>query len=60
MGISRDVTERKLVAQELQKHRVRLEELVGERTAELTRTNEELAQKAEELARSYGVLENLL
>ena len=59
MGISRDVTERKLVAQELQKHRVRLEELVGERTAELTRTNEELAQKAEELARSYGVLENL-
>jgi diguanylate cyclase (GGDEF)-like protein/PAS domain S-box-containing protein len=59
MGISRDVTERKLVAQELQKHRVRLEELVEERTAELTRTNEELAQKAEELARSYGVLENL-
>jgi diguanylate cyclase (GGDEF)-like protein/PAS domain S-box-containing protein len=73
MGISRDVTERKLVAQELQKHRVRLEELVEERTAELRRTNQELerdiavrkavekelAQKAEELARSYAVLENL-
>jgi diguanylate cyclase (GGDEF)-like protein/PAS domain S-box-containing protein len=73
MGISRDITERKRVEQELQKHRVRLEELVAERTAELLRTNEELesdiaarkaveeelAQKAKELERSNAVLENL-
>jgi PAS domain S-box-containing protein len=73
MGISRDITERKRVEQELQKYRVRLEELVAERTAELIRANEELerdiaarkaveqelAQKAEELARSNAVLEHI-
>ena len=73
MGISREITERKRVEGELQEYRVRLEELVAERTAELIRANEELerdiaarkaveeklAQKAEELARSNAVLENL-
>ena len=73
MGISRDITERKRGEQELQEYRVRLEELVAERTAELIRTNEELerdiaarkaveqelAQKAEALARSNAVLEHI-
>jgi diguanylate cyclase (GGDEF)-like protein/PAS domain S-box-containing protein len=73
MGISREITERKRVEQELQKYRARLEELVAERTAELKRTNEELerdiaarkavekelAQKAEELAKSNALLQNL-
>jgi diguanylate cyclase (GGDEF)-like protein/PAS domain S-box-containing protein len=73
MGISRDITERKRIEQELHKYRVRLEELVSERTAELKQANEELerdiaarkiaeqslAQKAQELARSNTILENL-
>lgn len=73
MGISRDITERKRVERELQEYRVRLEELVATRTAELVRANElleqdiaarkiaerELALKAQELARSNAVLENL-
>lgn len=64
MGISRDITERKRVERELQQYRIRLEELVAERTAELQQANEELerdiaarkvveeelALKAEELA----------
>ena len=44
MGISRDITERKRIEQELHKYRVRLEELVSERTAELQQANEELEQ----------------
>lgn len=73
MGISRDITERKRVERELREHQVRLEELVAERTAELTQANEELerdiaarkvvekelARKAQELAKSNAALENL-
>lgn len=73
MGISREITERKRVERELQEYRVRLEELVQSRTAELRRANEELerdiaarkitehelATKAQELAASNAVLENL-
>ena len=73
MGISRDITERKRVELELQEYRVRLEELVAKRTAELVQTNElleqdiaarkvaeqQLAQNAQELAMSNAVLENL-
>lgn len=73
MGISRDITERKRVERELQEYRTRLEHLVGVRTAELQRANEllehdiaarkvteqELALKAQELAASYEVLQNL-
>lgn len=73
MGISRDITERKRVERELQEYRTRLEDLVGVRTAELQRANElleqdiaarkvteqELALKAQELAASYEVLQNL-
>jgi diguanylate cyclase (GGDEF)-like protein/PAS domain S-box-containing protein len=73
MGISREITERKRVERELQEYRTRLEDLVGVRTAELQRANElleqdiaarkvteqELALKAQELAASYAVLQNL-
>ena len=73
MGISRDITERKRVELELQEYRTKLEDLVFQRTAELQRANEmlekdiavrkiteqELALKAQELAASNAVLENL-
>jgi diguanylate cyclase (GGDEF)-like protein/PAS domain S-box-containing protein len=73
MGVSRDITERKRVERELQQYRARLEELVAERTAELIRANEklerdiaarkvveeELALKAQELAKSNALLESL-
>jgi len=73
MGISRDITERKRVENELQQYRVRLEELVRERTADLIKANteleadiaarklveRELALKAKELAQSNALLENL-
>jgi len=73
MGISRDITERKRMEQELEGHRAHLERLVRERTVELALTNErlqrdlaarkiaeqELADKAEALSRANTELENL-
>ena len=73
MGVSRDITERKRAEQQLDEYRNRLEDLVAERTAELMRVNrrlekdivarrqaeQELAIKAQELARTNQVLENL-
>jgi PAS domain S-box-containing protein len=41
LGISEDITERKRAADELERHRGHLEELVGERTAQLTTAKEQ-------------------
>lgn len=73
MGISRDITERKRVEQELQQYRAHLEDLIAKRTTELRRTNEllendiaarkaaelTLAIKAQELETANQQLENL-
>ena len=73
MGISRDITERKRIELELEQYRARLEELVASRTDQLRQVNiqleqdiaarklaeQELAFKAQELARSNEILENL-
>jgi len=73
MGISRDITDKKRVELELQEYRVRLEELVAIRTAELQHANklleqdiaarkiteQDLALKAQELAASNTALQNL-
>jgi PAS domain S-box-containing protein len=45
---ARDITERKLVDEELRKYREHLEELVRERTTELARANELLQQEVKE------------
>lgn len=44
MGISRDITERKRVEQELQEYRAHLEDLVAKRTIELVHANQLLEQ----------------
>jgi diguanylate cyclase (GGDEF)-like protein/PAS domain S-box-containing protein len=73
MGVSRDITERKRAEREIEEYRTRLEDLVAARTEELVRVNrqlehdiaarrqaeEELAIKAQELARTNKILENL-
>ena len=51
-GVLEDITERKKTEEELQKHRHRLEELVRERTAELTHANELLQQEITDRTRA--------
>ncbi|MBI3600877.1 MAG: PAS domain S-box protein [Nitrospinae bacterium] len=55
-GIVRDITDRKNTETELKKHRYRLEELVKERTEELTKANEKLmhSQKMEAVGHLAG------
>ena len=45
IGIARDITERKRLEQELNKHRHHLEELVEQRTKELTLSNQQLQKE---------------
>ncbi len=47
-GVIFDITERKLIEEELKKYQERLEELVKERTAELRRVNEQLQMEIKE------------
>ncbi len=49
VGVNRDITERKKFEAELQQHRTRLEELVVERTAELTEREQHLRLLANSL-----------
>ena len=55
-GIVRDVTKRKQAEEALQKARDELEQLVRERTAELTQANEQLQRNVEERKRIEEVL----
>jgi PAS domain S-box-containing protein len=57
LAIINDITERKDAEVELEQHRLHLEELVDERTEELTATNEELDSSNEELAATNEELE---
>ncbi|TCO81497.1 PAS domain S-box-containing protein [Plasticicumulans lactativorans] len=53
VGTARDVTDRKLIEQELEQHRHHLEELVAERTRQLEAANLALSQRAAEVADLY-------
>jgi PAS domain S-box-containing protein len=56
LGVGRDITERKRVEAELRRYRDRLEELVEERTAELTKTNEQLQREIAERKQTEEIL----
>ncbi|MCX6695529.1 MAG: PAS domain S-box protein [Candidatus Altiarchaeota archaeon] len=58
-GIARDITERKKVSEELDRYRNRLEELVAERTKEVTEINKELAEDVIERRRSENELRQI-
>jgi len=60
VGIHTDITERKRAEEELRKYQNHLEELVKERTAELTKTNEELQREVIERERAEEALQNTL
>ena len=52
----RDITERKLAQEEINKYRDHLEDLVKERTAELTAANEQLTREVEDRRRAEEAL----
>ncbi|MBI4755999.1 MAG: PAS domain S-box protein [Betaproteobacteria bacterium] len=54
LAIKEDITERKRIGAELDRHRLHLEELVGERTAQLERANRELSARSTEIADLYN------
>ena len=56
IGFFRDVTARKQAEEELRKHREHLEELVKERTAELTLVNEQLKEEIAERVQAEKAL----
>ncbi|MFA7419619.1 MAG: PAS domain S-box protein [Melioribacteraceae bacterium] len=58
--IERDITERKRVEEELEKHRKHLEELVKERTAELNKANVSLRREIEKQKEFEMLLKNSL
>ncbi|MDM8532848.1 ATP-binding protein [Anaerolineales bacterium HSG25] len=49
LGVSEDITERKAIEEELEKHRHQLEDLVTERTAELEQRTKELTTTLDDL-----------
>ncbi len=55
-GIMRDVTERKLIEEELKKHRRHLKRMVEERTAELRKTNKQLRLEITERKKAQKAL----
>ena len=55
-GIMRDVTERKLIEEELKKHRLHLKRMVEERTAELRKTNKQLRSEIAERKKAQKAL----
>jgi PAS domain S-box-containing protein len=59
-GFVENITKRKMIEQELEKHRHHLEFLVNERTEELKATNEELKSTNEELYKQRKELEEAL
>lgn len=56
-GIIRDITPRKQAEEELRRHRDHLEEIVADRTAELTTTNEHLQQEITKRQQAKAELE---
>lgn len=60
LGISEDITGAKKTEEELKRYRERIEELVAERTVELTLTNEQLRQTTQRLERTLKFSEALL
>lgn len=57
LGVTRDITGRKKAQEELRRYQERLERLVEERTAELTRTVAQLEKEIEERRRAEHTLE---
>ncbi len=60
LNIARDITKRKLVESELQQIRKNLEQLVIDRTRELSQANEQLENKTQSLERTNTALKVLL
>jgi PAS domain S-box-containing protein len=59
-AVARDITEKKLVEEELKRHRNQLKELVAERTIELTTTNKKLQFEIAERKQSEEKLQAII